>query len=177
MKNEDNDNQYLLNYSSKYLILERQGTRFLEKVCVQMTKYLRLRKQWLVQNEPQQFSCTKSSNLKQVQQIMDRVPVAGPHPLLYCAEGRMCLCTLVTLEKYFKEEYFMKCEYYIKFKFQCSPTNFHWDIATHSFTPCPRLLWGYSGRAEKLPQGPQVCKAWTSSYPDCYTGKVRQPLT
>lgn len=27
MKNEDNDNQYLLNYSSKYLILERQGTR------------------------------------------------------------------------------------------------------------------------------------------------------
>lgn len=27
MKNEDNDNQYLLNYSSKFLILERQGTK------------------------------------------------------------------------------------------------------------------------------------------------------
>lgn len=66
----------------------------------------------------------KGNNLKQVQQIMGRGPTAALTCLCTVRKIRVCVCRLVTLEKYFKEEYFMKCEYYIKLKCQCAPTTF-----------------------------------------------------
>lgn len=71
-ENEDDDNQYLLNYSNKCSILWK-GLGFLKRICVQVTKYFfiillnyKVKKKVIGSNESKQFSCMKNNNLEHV---------------------------------------------------------------------------------------------------------------